>query len=85
MKSKSEAFNNWVAEMDKVLSETQSITIDGQPIESSDNHFKDQTSKLAKVPLVLDGQAVYPLNVWTASDMVHDEIDAINNSEVYDV
>jgi hypothetical protein len=81
MKCKSEAFNDWVKEMDNVLSETQSTTIDGQPMEASDDHFKDQINKLAKVPLVLDGQAVYPLNVWTASDLVHDEIDAINLSE----
>jgi hypothetical protein len=42
MKSKSEAFNDWVNEMDKVLSETQTITIDGQPMEASDDHFKSQ-------------------------------------------
>ena len=31
LKSKSEAFNNWVNEMDEVLSKTQFHTIDGQP------------------------------------------------------
>jgi len=82
IKSKSHAFNSWVKEMDEVLSETQSLTIDGQPMEASDYHFKDQIKKLAKVPLVLDGQAVYPLNDWTASDLVHSEIDAKNTSEV---
>ncbi|HAI42783.1 MAG TPA: hypothetical protein DCM40_34095 [Maribacter sp.] len=81
MKCKSEAFNDWVKGMDQILSETRSVTIDGQPMEASDFHFKDQINKLAKVPLVLDGQAVYPINVWTASDLVHDEIDAINLSE----
>ena len=78
IKSNSEAFRDWVKEMDKVLSETQNLTIDGQPIEASDDHFKSQTKNLAKVPLVLDGQAVYPLNDWTASDLVHSEIDAKN-------
>jgi hypothetical protein len=78
MKSKSEAFNDWVNEMDKVLSETQTITIDGQPMEESDDHFKSQLKKLAKVPLVLDDQAVYPLNEWASSDLVHSEIDAKN-------
>ena len=34
--------------------------------------------KSCKIPLVLDGQAVYPLNDWTASDLVHSEIDAKN-------
>jgi len=78
IKSKSEAFQDWVNEMDKVLSETQTITIDGQPMEASDDHFKLQINKLAKVPLVLDGQAIYPLNLWTTSDLVHSEIDAKN-------
>ena len=78
MKSKSEAFNDWVNEMDKVLSETQTITIDGQPMEASDDHFKSQLKKLAKVPLVLDDQVVYPINEWTSSDLVHSEIDAKN-------
>ena len=79
MKSKSEAFNNWVEEMDKVLSETRNLTIDGQPMEASDDHFKSQSTKLAKIPLVLDDQAVYPLNEWTASDLIQSEIDAKNN------
>ena len=78
IKSKSVAFRDWVKEMDKVLSETQNLTIDGQPMEASDDHFKSQTNQLAKVPLVLDGQAVYPLNDWTALDLVHSEIDAKN-------
>jgi|TARA_X000000950_G_C13829198_1_gene625380 hypothetical protein len=84
MKSKSEAFNDWVKEMDEVLSETQTITIDGQPMEESDDHFKLQLNKLAKVPLVLDDQAIYPLNIWTASDLVHSEIDAKNSEETYE-
>ena len=78
IKSKSEAFQDWVNEMDKVLSETQTITIDGQPMEASDDHFKLQINKLAKVPLVLDGQAIYPLNLWTTSDLVHSGIGAKN-------
>ena len=78
IKSKSDAFQDWVKEMDKVLSETQNLTIDGQPMEASDDHFKLQINNLAKVPLVLDGQAIYPLNEWTASDLVHSEIDAKN-------
>ena len=78
IKSHSEAFRDWVKEMDKVLSETQTITIDGQPMEASDDHFKSQINKLAKVPLVLDDQAIYPLNLWTTSDLVHSEIDAKN-------
>ena len=79
IKSRSDAFRDWVKEMDMVLSETQNITIDGQPMEASDDHFKSQINKLAKVPLVLDDQAVYPLNEWTASDLIHSEIDAKNN------
>ena len=43
IKSHSEAFRDWVKEMDKVLSETQNLTIDGQPMEASDDHFKTQT------------------------------------------
>jgi len=79
MKSKSEAFNDWVDEMDKVLSETRNLTVDGQLMEQSDLHFNQQSTKLAKIPLVLDDQAVYPLNEWTASDLIQSEIDAKNN------
>jgi len=81
IKSRSDAFRDWVQEMDTVLSETQTLTIDGQPMEASDDHFKSQINKLAKVPLVLDDQAVYPLNEWTASDLVHSEIDAKNTED----
>ena len=45
IKSHSEAFRDWVKEMDTVLSETQNLTIDGQPMEASDDHFKTQTKK----------------------------------------
>ena len=79
MKSKSEAFNDWVDEMDKVLSETRNLTVDGQLMEQSVLHFNQQSTKLAKIPLVLDDQAVYPLNEWTASDLIQSEIDAKNN------
>ena len=78
MDANMKAIIKMVKEMDKVLSETQNLTIDGQPMEASDDHFKTQTKNLAKIPLVLDGQAVYPLNDWTASDLVHSEIDAKN-------
>ena len=76
LKSKSEAFNNWVNEMDEVLAKTQFHTIDGQPLEGQDHHFQKQIKKLVDVPLVLDGQAIYPLNDWTASDLIQSEIDA---------
>ena len=82
MKSKSEAFNDWVDEMDKVLSETRNLTVDGQLMEQSDLHFNQQSTKLAKIPLVLDDQAVYPLNEWTASDLIQSEIDAKNNIDM---
>jgi hypothetical protein len=79
-KSKSEAFSDWVEEMDKVLSETRSLTTDGQPMEWSDLHFNQQAKKLADVPLVLDDQAIYPLNEWSAKDLIQSEIDAKTNS-----
>jgi hypothetical protein len=75
LKSKSESFNDWVEEMDKV-------TVDGQPMERSDLHFNQQSTKLAKIPLVLDDQAVYPLNEWTTSDLIQSEIDAKNNIDM---
>jgi hypothetical protein len=82
VESKSESFNDWVEEMDKVLSETRNLTVDGQPMERSDLHFNQQSTKLAKIPLVLDDQAVYPLNEWTTSDLIQSEIDAKNNIDM---
>ena len=82
LQTKSQAFTSWVEEMDKVLSKTRHLTVDGQPMESSDLHFKQQLTKLAKVPLVLDDQAIYPLNDWTASDLIQSEIDAKTNEDI---
>ena len=81
-KARSEAFNDWVSEMDKVLSETRSLTVDGQPMERADLHFNQQSNKLEKIPLVLDEQAVYPLNDWTAQDLIQSEIDAKTNIDM---
>ena len=82
LQTKSHAFISWVEEMDKVLSETRHLTVDGQPMESADLHFQQQSKKLAKIPLVLDDQAIYPLNDWTASDLIQSEIDAKTNEDI---
>jgi len=49
-------------------------------MEWSDLHFNQQAKKLADVPLVLDDQAIYPLNEWSAKDLIQSEIDAKTNS-----
>lgn len=82
LQTKSQAFTSWVEEMDKVLSGTRHLTVDGQPMESADLHFQQQSKKLAKIPLVLDDQAIYPLNDWTASDLIQSEIDAKTNEDI---
>ena len=82
LQTKSHAFTSWVEEMDKVLSENRHLTVDGQPMESADLHFQQQSKKLAKIPLVLDDQAIYPLNDWTASDLIQSEIDAKTNEDI---
>ena len=46
MDANMKAIIKMVKEMDKVLSETQNLTIDGQPMEASDDHFKTQTKNL---------------------------------------
>tara|TARA_R100000988_G_C3917401_1_gene125049 strand:- start:186 stop:467 length:282 start_codon:yes stop_codon:yes gene_type:complete len=82
IKSKSPAFKKFVEEIDKILSKTQHLTIDGGQMDSSNNHFEEQSRRLQKVGLEFEnGHPPHIINSWVATDLIYDEIKAIEDEE----
>ena len=46
IKSKSEAWSNWIREIDEILSKTHITTASGSEMEYSDPHFQDQMRRI---------------------------------------
>ena len=76
LKSQGEAFNNWIKEVDKIISNTQVLTASGDPMEYGDPHFQDQLKRLTACSINFDYMPIYPINEQIAVDLLWDEIQA---------
>jgi len=81
--SKSPEFVEFIKKIDSILSKTQHLTVDGKELDSTDQHFKDQRTRLATTRLEFEHDAapVYPINEWVASDLIYSELKAIQDEE----
>ena len=71
IKSKSPAFKKFVEQVDKILSKTQHLTIDGGQMDASDNHFEEQSRRLQRVGLEFDnGHPPHIINSFIATDLI---------------
>tara|TARA_A100001391_G_C4898024_1_gene232861 strand:- start:73 stop:351 length:279 start_codon:yes stop_codon:yes gene_type:complete len=76
LKSQGEAFNSWIKEVDKIISNTQVLTASGDPMEYGDPHFQDQLKRLTACSINFDYMPIYPINEQIAVDLLWDEIQA---------
>ena len=76
IKSKSEVFKTWVKEVDEILSSTQTVTANGDPIEYGAHHFQDQLKRLCNCSMNFTDMPIYPINEQIAVDLLWDEIEA---------
>ena len=70
MKSCSTSFAQWVTAVDDILSKTQSITIDGEPLEYKDDHFQEQMRRLQQCSMNFEDAPIYPINEQIAMDLI---------------
>ena len=76
LKSQGEAFNSWIKEVDKIISNTQVLTASGDPMEYGDPHFQDQLQKLTACSINFEYMPIYPINEQIAVDLLWDQIKA---------
>ena len=75
IKSKSEAWSNWIKEVDQILSETQINSPSGNETEYSDQHFQDQMKKLVSCSINFTDMPIYLINSEVACSLLWDEIE----------
>jgi len=81
MKNKSETFNNWCKQVDKILSELPEHTIQGQPMEYSDDEFQNTMRKLQQCSLKFDEMPIYIINEKVASELCYDHLKGLEEDE----
>jgi hypothetical protein len=81
MKNKSETFNNWCKQVDKILSDLPEHTIQGQPMEYSDDEFQNTMRKLQQCSLKFDEMPIYIINEKVASELCYDHLKGLEEDE----
>lgn len=81
MKNKSETFNNWCKQVDKILSELPEHTIQGQPMEYSDDEFQNTMRKLQQCSLKFDEMPIYVINEKVASELCYDHLKGMEDEQ----
>ena len=81
MKNKSETFNNWCKQVDKILSELPEHTIQGQPMEYSDDEFQNTMRKLQQCSLKFDEMPIYIINEKIASEVCYDHLKGMEGEQ----
>ena len=76
IKSKSEAWSNWIKEIDEILSKTHITTASGAEMEYSDPHFQDQMRRLTSCSLNFTDMPIYLINSDVACSLLWDEIES---------
>jgi len=79
LKSSSDTFVNWIKEVDEILSTTQITTIDGQPMEYSEDHFQEQMRRLQQCSMNFEMHPIYPINEQVAMDLIYSHIEGEKN------
>ena len=81
MENKSETFNNWCKQVDKILSDLPEHTIQGQPMEYSDDEFQNTMRKLQQCSLKFDEMPIYIINEKVASELCYDHLKGLEEDE----
>ena len=75
IKSRSEVFQNFIKEVDKVLSKTETTDAVGNPMEYSNHHFQEQLKRLCQIHMAFDDMPIFPINEVIATNLIWDEIE----------
>lgn len=74
MTNKSETFNNWCQQVDRILSELPANTITGMPMEYTDDEFQNCMRKLQQCSLKFEEMPIYIINEKVAAELCYDHL-----------
>ena len=75
IKSRSEVFQNFIKEVDNVLSKTETTDAVGNPMEYSNHHFQEQLKRLCQIHMAFDDMHIFPINEVIATNLICDDIE----------
>ena len=83
--SSSEVFTNWYAQVNELLNQLPRTTIDGQPLEYSDDEFQNTMRKLQQCSLKFEDMPIYIINEKVASELCYDQLRGYEENERSDI
>ena len=75
----SQVFNEWSNKIKKILSEIPLNTIDGQPLEYSDDDYQKIMNKLQQCSMNFEDFPIYPINESIANKLILDQLYGAEN------
>ena len=83
--SSSEVFTNWYAQVNELLNQLPKTTIDGQPLEYSDDEFQNTMRKLQQCSLKFEDMPIYIINEQVAAELCYDQLKGYEENERSDI
>ena len=83
--SSSEVFTNWYAQVNELLNQLPKTTIDGQPLEYSDDEFQNTMRKLQQCSLKFEDMPIYIINEKVAAELCYDQLKGYEENERSDI
>ena len=83
--SSSEVFTNWYAQVNELLNQLPKTTVDGQPLEYSDDEFQNTMRKLQQCSLKFEDMSIYIINEKVASELCYDQLRGYEENERSDI
>jgi len=77
--SSSEVFTNWYAQVNELLNQLPRTTIDGQPLEYSDDDYQKIMNKLQQCSMNFEDFPIYPINESIANKLILDQLYGAEN------
>ena len=81
MTNKSETFNNWCQQVDRILSDLPKHTVTGMPLEYGDDEFQNCMRKLQQCSLKFDDMPIYIINEKVSSELCYDQLKGMEDDE----
>jgi len=85
MTNKSETFKNWCQQVDRILSDLPAHTVNGMPLEYSDDEFQNCMRKLQQCSLKFDDMPIYIINEKVSSELCYDQLKGMEEDERSDI
>ena len=85
MKNKSETLKNWCQQVDSILSDLPAHTVNGMPLEYSDDEFQTCMRKLQQCSLKFEDMPIYIINEKVAAELCYDQLKGYEENERSDI